>query len=98
VISPDWQPHTSGALRAAMCASSFMLVWVIPWIKVLVGSDGPFVSLSVAEGQALKYEVDDRLTCAPAVDWRDRQTSEKFVPAVIRLLLEKHPTSLGDTR
>jgi hypothetical protein len=97
MILRDWRPHASGGLRGYV-RIELDIGLVIPGIKVLVGSNGPFVSLPeqpVLKDGKLKRDVSGKPAYASTVYWRDRKTTDKFGAAVIRLLLAKYPDALG---
>jgi hypothetical protein len=100
VILKDWRPYVSGALRG-YARVELDIGLVVPGIKVLVGSNGPFISMReqpVLQDGKLKRDINGKPAYAPTVHWKDRTTGDKFSAAVIRLLLAKYPGALGDTR
>jgi DNA-binding cell septation regulator SpoVG len=98
MILKEWRPHASGGLRGYV-RIELDVGLVIPGIKVLVGSNGPFVGMPeqpVLQDGKLKRDVStNKPVYAPTVIWKDRQTADKFSAAVIRLLLAKYPGALG---
>jgi hypothetical protein len=100
VILRDWRPHASGGLRGYV-RIELDVGLVIPGIKVLVGSNGPFVALPeqpVLQDGKLKRDVNGKPVYAPTLYWKDRATGAKFSAAVIKLLLAKYPNALGATQ
>jgi hypothetical protein len=97
MILKDWRPYVSGGLRGYV-RIELDVGLVIPGIKVLVGSNGPFIALPeqpVLQDGKLKHDVNGKPVYAPTVFWKDRATADKFSAAVIRLLLAKYPDALG---
>jgi DNA-binding cell septation regulator SpoVG len=100
VILKDWRPYASGALRGYV-KIELDIGLVIPGIRVLVGSNGPFVIMPeqpVLQDGKLKRDVNGKPVYAPTVQWKDRATGDKFSAAVIKLLLAKYPDALGATQ
>jgi hypothetical protein len=101
MILRDWRPYISGAMRGYE-RIELDIGLVIPDIRVLVGTHGPFVSLPekpVLVGEKLKRDISTNKTVyAPTVYWKDRVTGDKFSAAVIKLLLAKYPDALGATQ
>jgi DNA-binding cell septation regulator SpoVG len=101
MILRDWRPYISGALRG-YARVELDIGLVIPDIRVLVGSDGPFVILPekpVLIGEKLKRDIStNKPVYVPTVSWKDRATADKFSRALIKLLLEKHPGALDGTQ
>jgi hypothetical protein len=99
MILRDWRPYVSGGLRG-YARIELDVGLVIPGIKVVVGSNGPFVSMPeqpVMKDGKLKRDVNNKPTYAATVYWKDRKTTDKFSVAVIRLLLTKYPQALDGT-
>jgi hypothetical protein len=100
MILRDWRPYVSGSLRG-YARVELDIGLVIPDIRVLVGSNGPFVTLPekpVLVGDKLKRDIStNKPVYVPTVFWKDRTTGDKFSAAVIKLLLAKYPTALGGT-
>jgi DNA-binding cell septation regulator SpoVG len=97
VILKDWRPHISGGLRGYVRVELDVGL-VIPNIRIMVGSNGPFVSMPeqpVLQDGKLKRDISGKPAYAPTVQWKDRATADKFSAAVIRLLLAKYPDALG---
>jgi hypothetical protein len=100
MILRDWRPHVRGGLRGYV-KIELDVGLVIPGIKVLVGSNGPFVMLPeqpVLQDGKVKRDVGGKPAYAPTVSWKDRKTADKFSAAVIKLLLAKYPGALGATQ
>lgn len=97
MILRDWRPHSSGGLRG-YARVELDIGLVIPDVRVLVGSNGPFVILPekpVLIGDKLKRDIStNKPTYAPVLHWKDRATADKFSAAVLRLLLAKYPDAL----
>ena len=71
---------------------------MIPNIRILVGTNGPFIALPeqpVLKDGKLKRDVNGKPVYAQTVQWKDRATSDKFNAAVIKLLLAEYPDALG---
>ena len=67
---------------------------MIPNIRILVGTNGPFIALPeqpVLKDGKLKRDVNGKPVYAQTVQWKDRATSDKFNAAVIKLLLAEYP-------
>jgi hypothetical protein len=97
MILRDWRPHVSGALRG-YAKIELDVGLVIPGIKVLVGSNSPFVLLPeqpVLQDGRVKRDVNGKPAYAPTMFWKDRATADKFSAATIRLVLAKYPDALG---
>jgi DNA-binding cell septation regulator SpoVG len=100
MILRDWRPHSSGALRGFV-RIELDIGLVIPGIKVVLGTNGPFVLMPeqpIVQDGKLKRDVSGKLVYAPTVHWRDRKMADKFSAAVIRLLLAKYPDALEATQ
>ena len=97
MILRDWRPYAKGGLRG-YAKIELDIGLVIPGIKVMVGSNGPFVLLPeqpILQDGKLKKDVSGKPAYAPTVSWKDRKTADKFSAAAIRLLLAKYPDALG---
>jgi hypothetical protein len=97
MILKDWRPYISGGLRGYV-RIELAVGLVIPNIRILVGSNGPFVALPeqpVLQDGKLKRDVNGKPVYAPTVFWKDRKTADKFSAAVIKLLLAEYPDALG---
>jgi DNA-binding cell septation regulator SpoVG len=97
MIIQEWRPFVRGGLRA-FARVELDVGLVIPNIRILVGSKGPFAALPeqpvIKDGQVQRDD-DDRPVYVPTVSWKDRATGDKFSSAVIKLLLAKYPNALG---
>jgi hypothetical protein len=99
MILKEWRPYVSGGLRG-YARIELDVGLVIPGIKVLVGTKGPFISMPeqpVLKDGKLKKDVSGKPAYATTVYWKDRSTGDKFGTAVIKLLLAKYPDALGET-
>jgi DNA-binding cell septation regulator SpoVG len=101
MIIKEWRPYVSGGLRGYV-RIELDIGLVIPDIRVLVGTNGPFVSLPekpVLVGEKLKRDVStNKPVYVPTVYRNARTTGDKFSAAVIKLLLAKYPAALGGTQ
>lgn len=98
MILRGWQPYVSGGLRG-YARVELDVGLVIPGIKVLVGTNGPFILMPeqpVLQDGKLKKDVNNKPAYFPTVSWKDRKTADKFSAAVIALLLAKYPDALSD--
>jgi hypothetical protein len=71
---------------------------VIPNIRILVVTNGPFIALPeqpVLKDGKLKRDINGKPVYTPTVQWKDRATSDKLNAAVIKLLLVKYFDALG---
>jgi DNA-binding cell septation regulator SpoVG len=97
MIIQEWRPFVRGGLRGVVRVE-LDIGLVIPNIRVLVGSNGPFAALPeqpvIKDGQ-VKRDDGNRPVYEPTVSWKDRATGDKFSTAVIALLLAKYPNALG---
>jgi DNA-binding cell septation regulator SpoVG len=96
MIIRDWRPYVSGGLHGYVRVELDSGL-VIPGIKVMAGSRGPFVLLPeqpVLKDGKLKRDINNRVVYAATVQWRDRATADKFSAAVIELLLQRYPNAL----
>jgi hypothetical protein len=96
MILRDWRPHASGGLRGYVRVE-LDIGLVIPNIRIMVGSNGPFAILPeqpILKDDKLKRDVSGKPAYVATVYWKDRKTTDKFSAAVIKLLLAKYPDAL----
>jgi DNA-binding cell septation regulator SpoVG len=96
MILRDWRPYVSGGLRGYVRVE-LDIGLVIPNIRIMVGSNSPFVIMPeqpILQDGKLKRDVNGKPVYAPTVQWKDRATADKFSAAVIKLLLAKYPDAL----
>jgi DNA-binding cell septation regulator SpoVG len=97
MILREWRPYVSGGLRG-FARIELDVGLVIPNIRILVGSNGPFATLPeqpvIKDGQVQRDDAA-RPVYVPTVSWKDRATGDKFSSAVISLLLAQYPNALG---
>jgi len=96
MILREWRAYGSGAIRG-YARVELDIGLAIPRIKVLVGTNGPFVLMPeqpvLRDGKPKKC-ANGKPSYHPSVSWKDRKTADKFSAAVIALLLKKYPDAL----
>ena len=98
MILKDWRPHSSGALRGYITVR-LEIGLVIPDMPVFVTQKGhQYATLPtkpIVENGKHRTTADGKPEYRPAIYWSDRQISDKFSAAVIKLLLAEHPDALS---
>jgi len=96
MILRDWRPYVSGGLRG-YARIELDIGLMIPGNKVLVGTNGPFVTLPAAgaAGRQAEARCERQANLCPDGALEGPRDRRQVQPAVIRLLLAKYPDALG---